>query len=251
MANYTIAKEYTLPSNGDIYAVPFEGRVKLRSMTVQEEMKRMNQGGSANATLCEIIDDCLVTELPISVYDMAIPDYEFLLHKLRVVSYGKTYKMLIGCPHCKSQQSYSADLEELEVVPVDVEEYQQLLSFKLPVSGREIKLRIPTPRLEDTIQDKVREFNKQSPDFKGDITPVMTLETLIDTVDGSKMSFIELQKLTRNMPIADYNMIIQKIEKLNSAFGLNKKIEAHCKKCGGEVLTFFRISREFFRPTIE
>ena len=251
MKNYTIAQEYTLPSNGDIYDVPFDGNVKLRSMTVQEEMKRSNRGGNANATLCEIIDDCLVTELPLSVYDMAMPDYEFLLHKLRIVTYGKSYKMFIGCPHCGSQQSVTADLSELKVVNVDKDEYQKLLCFKLPVCNKEIKLRIPTPRLEDTIQNKVKEFNKQTPEFKGDMTPVFTLETLIDTVDGNKMSYIELQKLIRNMQLADYNTIIQKIEKLNSCFGLDKRIDFTCNKCGGEVLSFFRITREFFRPTID
>ena len=50
MADYTIAEEYKLPSEGKIYSVPFDPKVKLRSMTVQEEMKRqihkiMNSNG--------------------------------------------------------------------------------------------------------------------------------------------------------------------------------------------------------------
>ena len=258
MADYTIAEEYELPSKGQIYAVPFDGRVKLRSMTVQEEMKRMNQGKSMNATLCEIIDDCLVTKLPISCYDLAVPDYEYLLHKLRIVTYGHDYKMLVGCPHCGKQQQYIANLDELNVIPLNLEEYKNNLSFTLPVCKREIKLRIPTARLQDEIASKVEDFNNQvakqaaaTDNSIGDMAPLFTLETMIESVDGAKMSYIELQQLIKNMSAADYNYIIQKMEKINTAFGLDKKIDLKCNKCGGNFSTFFRFTSEFFRPTID
>ena len=255
MADYTIAEEYELPSKGQIYAVPFDGKVKLRSMTVQEEMKRQNQGKSLNKTLCEIIDDCLITKLPISCYDLAVPDYEYLLHKLRVVTYGVDYKMIVGCPHCGTQQTIKANLDELTVKPVNLEDYRKLLSFTLPVCKKEIKLRIPSCRLQDTIQDKVEEFNEQivnsGSDFKGDMSPVFTLETMIESVDGAKMSYIELQQLIKRMSAADYNYIVQKMEKVNTAFGLDKKIDLKCNKCGGKFSTFFRFSTEFFRPSID
>lgn len=253
--NYTIAEEYELPSKGKIYAVPFDGKVKLRSMTVQEEMRRLNKSKSMNSTLCEIIDSCLITKLPISSYDLAVPDFEYLLHKLRVVTYGPEYKMLVGCPHCGKQQQYTADLDALKVRTLDAEEYKKLLTFQLPVCKKEIKLRIPTARLEDTIADKVAEFNKQLEEqgssFDGDMAPIFTLETMIESVDGAKMSFIDLETLVKHMSSADYNYIIQKLEKVNSAFGLDKKIDLKCSKCGGKFSTFFRISREFFRPTID
>ena len=249
--NYTIAEDYELPSKGQIYPVPFDGKVKLRSMTVAEEMKRLNQGKSLNATLCEIIDDCLITKLPLSSYDLAAPDYEYLLHKLRVVTYGPDYKMLVGCPHCGKQQEYTANLDELKLKEFNVEEYKNNLTFKLPVCKKEIKLKIPTPRLQDTIQDKTENFNKEAKNFDGDISPLFTLETVIDSVDGSKMSYIELQELIKHMSAADYNYIIQKLEKVNNAFGLNKKIDLKCNKCGGSFSTFFRFTSEFFRPTID
>lgn len=251
MADYTIAEEYVLPSEGKIYGVPFDPKVKLRSMTVQEEMKRLSVDGNSNRTLCEIIDDCLITKLPISCYDLAVPDYEYLLHKLRVVSYGKDYKMFVGCPHCGQQQPYTADLDTLKVNTISVEEYQKQLVFKLPVSKKEIKLRIPTARLEDTIKDKIDEFNKEQPSYQGNIAPLITMETMIESVNGSKMSYIELQQLIKNMSVADYNYLDQKLQKLNSCFGLDKRIDIKCSKCKGSFSTFFRFSTEFFRPSID
>ena len=38
---YTIAESYTLPSKGLVYEKPVNPKVTLRSMTVEEEMKRL------------------------------------------------------------------------------------------------------------------------------------------------------------------------------------------------------------------
>lgn len=251
MANYTIAEEYTLPSQGKIYNVPFDPKVRLRSMTIQEVMRRQNKTKSNNAILCEIIDDCLVTKLPISCYDLAYPDYEYLLHKLRVVTHGTNYPIEVGCPHCDSYQKVDINLDELQFKEVDMEEFNKHLIFKLPTCGKEIKLRIPTARLDDTIENKISEFEKMAPDNELDMTPVFRLETMIDTVDGSKMSYIELQELIKHLSYADYNYIDQKIDKLKTCFGLNKKIDLKCKKCGGDFSTFFRFTTEFLRPQID
>lgn len=40
--DYIISEEYTLPSHGKIYSKPVKEVVKLRSMTTNEEMKRLS-----------------------------------------------------------------------------------------------------------------------------------------------------------------------------------------------------------------
>jgi wobble nucleotide-excising tRNase len=45
---------------------------------------------------------------------MALGDYEFLLHKLRIVTYGPEYKMALTCPYCGKEFETTADLEQLE-----------------------------------------------------------------------------------------------------------------------------------------
>ena len=67
--------------------------IKIRSMTTEEEMKRLGYTEQPYKMLSEIIDDCLVDKPGISTYDMCLGDYEFLLHKLRVVTYGSDYKI--------------------------------------------------------------------------------------------------------------------------------------------------------------
>jgi hypothetical protein len=86
MNNYSIAEEYTLPSLGKVYTQKINPLVKLRSMTTEEEMKRLSPSERQYKNLCDIIDDCIVEPIGISAYDMCIADYQFLLHKLRIVT---------------------------------------------------------------------------------------------------------------------------------------------------------------------
>ena len=116
MADYTIAEEYKLPSEGKIYSVPFDPKVKLRSMTVQEEMKRQSAGG--NATLCEIIDDCLITKLPISCYDLAIPDYEYLSEQ-DMLSNMPDKAFIVILDHLEDPHNFGAIIRTCEAAGVD------------------------------------------------------------------------------------------------------------------------------------
>lgn len=260
MADYTISEEYVLPSKGKIYDIPFDPRVKLRPMTIAEVMKRQSKGPSINWTLCDIIQDCLITKLPIPVYDLAVPDFEFLLYKLRIVTHGKDYKMSVGCPHCKDAgrsylQQYTADLDALKVVTLDdegvAEKLENCREFKLPICGSTIKLRIPTPRLQDMIQNKIDDFNKKDPENTTDMSILFTLETMIEAVDGRKLGYIELQQLIKKMHAHDYNFLSQKLNKLTALFGINKLVQVKCPKCGGEFQSIFRVTSEFFGPSID
>ena len=91
MSNITIQEEYSLPSKGMLYGKSFDPLVKLRSMTVAEEMKRLTATDYPYKNMSEIIDDCIINKLPISTYDMCLGDYQYLLHRLRVVTSGPDY----------------------------------------------------------------------------------------------------------------------------------------------------------------
>ena len=113
--NYTIMETYTLPSEGLIYDVVVNPEVELRSMSARDEMKRLNPTSTPFKTLADIIEGCMLEKPAIHVYDMAIGDYEYLLHKLRIVTYGKEYKLELVCPNCGETVEVEADLESLEL----------------------------------------------------------------------------------------------------------------------------------------
>ena len=247
--NYTICEDYMLPSEAKIYDAQFDPRIKLRSMTVREEMKRQSHSQYTHRNLCEIIDACLLTKLPISCYDMAMADYEYLLHKLRVVTYSPDYKMVVGCPHCNSVHNSTMNLDELKIKPFNADKFKSLLDFELPASKTRIKLKLKTPRISDNIEIKVKDFKKQNPTFDLDPTPLIKLQEMIDLVEGQKLSYVELENFINNLSARDYNYIINKIDAANTSFGINTQVVLKCTKCGDDILTFFRFGPEFFRPS--
>lgn len=245
---FTIAEDFELPSKAKVYEVQFDPHVKLKSMTLRDEMKRTSQNATPHRNLCEIIDGCLLTKLPISAYDLCIGDYEYLLHKLRIVTYGPEYKMVVGCPHCTSVYEAKTNLDELKVKEFNIKDLEESLRFILPVCKREIKLKLQTPRILDSIDAKVKEV-KRKDKVNYDPTAFITLQETIELVDNVKLGYIELENFINQLGAKDANFILNKINKSNSFIGLDTSIDVTCSSCGGDIKTFFRFGSEFFRPS--
>ena len=127
--NYTIAESYELPSKGQIYDVEVNPMIELRSMTARDEMKRLSPSATPFKTLADIIEGCMLEKPAVHVYDMAVGDYEYLLHKLRIITYGPKYKMSVGCPYCLKQHDIEANLEDLEIKDFDQDKFNSLKTF--------------------------------------------------------------------------------------------------------------------------
>jgi len=246
----TIQEEYSLPSKGMLYGQKFDPLVKLRSMTVAEEMKRLTATDYPYKTMSEIIDDCILNKLPISAYDMCLGDYQYLLHKLRVVTYGPDYKLTMACPFCGELFDFTLDLDSLEVHEYD-DEVPELLQVDLPASKHLITLRLQTPRELDRIENKKKDMKKQFPDMKTDPTLLLNIESLIDTIDGQPINVATIQNFVESLPMRDTNILLQRANKLNEKVGVETMITAHCPNCNHDVIAPFRFTNEFFRPEID
>ena len=250
MKDYTIAEEYTLPSLGKIYDVKVNPEVKLRSMTTEDEMKRLAPSEKGFKLLCEIIDDCLVDDPGISSYDMCLGDQQFLLHKLRVVTYGADYPLVTKCQYCGSSTKQIVDLDSL-AVRTYTEEIEKYKEFDLPVSKKHIKLKLQTPRILDDVQSRKRELMKKNPSMLGEPAFLFTLQAIIDEVDGEKLGPAELEQFVRKLPMKDTNYIVKKSEKLNESIGVDLHFDANCTVCRLDYPATFRTTKDFFGPDID
>lgn len=251
MNNYSIAEEYTLPSNGKVYTENVNPVIKIRSMTTQEEMKRLAPSERAYKNICEIIDDCLVEDPGISAYDMCLADYQFLLHKLRVVTYGSDYNTSSMCPYCASENSGSVNLNDLPVTYYNRDDFAKLSEFVLPVTKKKITIRMQTPRMIDDVTAQSKELQKKSKGAAGDTAFLFTLQNLIDTIDEKKVDPIKKEDFVRNLPMMDTNYIMKHAQKLVESFGLDTSIVKTCPVCGLDYTSSFRITAEFFGPSID
>ena len=250
--DYTIAQEYTLPSEGKVYTQngDVKSRLKLRSMTTVEEMKRLNHSDRPNKLIAEIIDDCLLEDIGISAYDMCLPDFQYALHKLRVVTYGPEYKVQTTCPFCASSNEHVMNLEALNVTPFDEELFNKYSEFVLPLSKDTIKLRLQTPRLLDNVKLQSKEMKKKNPSG-GEPSFLLTLESLIDTVNDKRMEKFKMPGYLSKLPMRDTNYSLKAAEKLNNSFGIDGEMFHTCNICGLDYTSNFRTTSEFFGPSID
>ena len=247
--NYTIMEGCTLPSKGLIYDQKVNPNIELRSMTARDEMKRLNPSATPLKTLADIIENCCIEKPAIHVYDMAVGDYEFLLHKLRIVTYGPEYKVSVTCPYCGEGVDTSAKLDELEVKEFDAEEFEAIRTFTLPVGGQIVSLKFNTPRALDSIENRAKEMKRKAKGAEINVDTYAQMLYVIDTVDGKKLSQLDLEYFINELPARDMNAIINHSDKLNNYVGLENLLSITCPKCGEESNTFFRFGPEFFRPT--
>lgn len=252
MSNYTISEFGTLPSEGKIYKGNVNPRVRLRSMTTEEEMRRLAPTEYQYNTIASIIDDCMIDDMGISAYDLHVGDYQYLLHKLRVVTYGNAYPSFSICPVCGRVNRIDLNLDEIPVIEFNEEEFNNLLTVELPVTKNKITLKYTTPRDLDEIDEEERKFNKENPENSINIRYLITLRHAISTVNGQLMDRVRLDQFLRKLPMKDTNVIYQHMIKINEKVGIDTKIDNKCSdpKCGAEYATTFRITPEFFGPTI-
>lgn len=249
MLNYTMTGTYTLPSLGKVYGnKDVKPDFTLRSMTTAEEMRRLNASERQYKVLADIIDDCMTENIGISAYDLCMADFQYVLHKLRVVTYGKQYKMSTKCPFCGNDNSGEIDLDEMVVKSFD-SEFEDLFNIELPVTKMNIRLRMQSPRSIDDAEVRSREMKRRSPNMSGDPAFLTSIQSIIDEIDGKKFNIVEHGEIIKNLPMRDTNYIINCSTKINNSFGLDTSLECKCDRCRLDYTSPFRFTSEFFRPT--
>ena len=246
---YTLTGNYTLPSLGKIYDVDVNPNVKIRSMTVAEEMKRLNSSDRPYKNIADIIDDCLIDKPGISSYDMCLGDFQFLLHKLRVVTYGTKYKLSSKCPHCGFTNYGEIDLNDMSVSSY-TDEIAKYFEIELPNSGDRIKLRMQTPRILDDITIRTKEMASKRKSPSKDSAFLFNIESVIDLVNGEKLDIFKKSDYVKSLAMGDTNYILAAMNRLNDGIGLDTNLLNTCDFCGLDYDSPFRITPEFFRPTI-
>lgn len=244
--NTRIAEAFTLPSKGLIYEEKVNPDIILGSMKTKHEMMRLSASENNNKIMADIIDDCIVGNPGISSYDMCLGDFQYLMYKLRTVTFGPEYEMYGICPYCGSEISILVNLDELAVHEYD-DELADMLEVKLPESGYEVTLTLQTPRILDSIHRKVNESKRRR---KGNENPALlyNITTSITHLDGEEPNPFSLEEIIKDLPMKDTNILLNRINEINSKIGVDLDVDATCSECGRYFVAPFRIYTSFFRP---
>lgn len=245
--NIRIAETFTLPSKGLIYDEEVNPEVTLSSMKTKHEMLRLSATEDSQKIMSSIIDDCIVNDIGISSYDLCLGDFQFLMYKLRVVTFGPEYEFGTVCPYCGFENTVSVNLDEMEVKEFD-NSLLDALTFKLPKSGNEITLTLQTPRIIDKNQKLAKEYKKRHKGSNENAIYLYTIVSSIAYIDGEVPDRIMLEEWVRDLPLADTNALVNRIDEINAKIGIDLGMEDNCALCKNKFKFPFRITSSFFRP---
>lgn len=243
-----IREEYTLPSNGNLYNGSKNATVTLRAMTTMDEKTRLSSSGFTSVV--NLLNSCVVAPEVFDASELKMFDVEFLLYKLRTVTYGNIYKVKAFCDHCGKFVDIDVDLDSLEVnfVPDDFTEPFDI--GELPVSGDKLECRILS--IADSIEmakESQRILNKYK-DYSGDPSFVLSYKYMIYSVNGEILPDFKKQAYVENMHAMDLRYLDEMTGSMVNDFGLNTLIDTECPICGNPLLFDLPINDEFFRPKI-
>lgn len=247
MADTRIAEVFTLPSKGLIYEEEVNPEVVLSSMTTRHEMLRLSVAEDSQKIMAQIIDDCIESDLGISAYDLCLGDFQYLMFMLRVVTFGNDYELKGKCPFCGFEQNTKVILDDLEVKEYD-ESLLDLLEVDLPKTGSKVKLTLQTPRMLDRISSKVREYKRRHKDTDENPVILFNIMSSIEEIDGETPNAFTLEEWVKDLPLADTNLLVNRIDLINSKIGIDLFVEGECKICKTTYQVPFRINETFFRP---
>lgn len=247
MENYNISESFILPSLGRIYNPSVAPEVTLRSMNTNDEMRRLAPSEYQYKQMSDVIDNCILSGPEISSYDMCLGDYQFLLHRLRMVTYGDELSIKTRCPYCKFDNDDVLKLSELPIIQYN-EELNSLFEIELPVTKKIVKLRYQTPRMLDNISQGARDLKKRVKDKNQDFSLLLSLTSMIDTIDGIKHDRTKLESWARELPMKDTNAIYSAATKINNSIGVETELTISCALCGTEYKYSFRPGPDFFNP---
>jgi len=245
----TGAAEYvTLPSRGKIYTPAINPEILLDSMTTINEQQRIAPSDLSYKPLSDILDECIKNEFPMSAYDLCIGDWQFLLYKLRAVTYGAQLKLNVKCPVCLSQHEVIVSLDDLDIIN-DMEKIEELRTITLPKTGQIVTLKMQTPRGLDQIARKTKDFRQRRKGTSEDPTFIYNIENCIGMIDGVLPDPATFDDWVKALPMMDTITILNASKALNETIGVDNDLALTCETCGQTYKTQFQITSEFFRPT--
>lgn len=242
----TLSKEVDVPSNGW-----FGGpkKVTLRAMMVSEE--KILYTAKDFSFIKKIVKACCIEPKDLDMKTLHPNDLIYLLHAIRLITFGDTYKDERKCPYCGLKQDIEINISEMEMTQLDTEGLADRLKVKLPLDGSTLQLKMLSQGEIDEIDRKVANaVQKGIVKDAGGHEYMLKLCKILDEKDGEpfesdkhKLAFIE--KLT-SRDLAAIQATINKIE-----FGFDTTVYRECIGCGEEMEVKGTICPEFFHPTTE
>lgn len=251
ITNIKTQETFTLPSKGLIYDKQenIPASITLRRMTTKEDKMRM-RNESEDTIRRDILQACIL-DPGVDAGKLKIADANFLLFNLRVLSLlDDKYKLQMVCPNCNTSFIHEINLSTLNIDYLNKDKLKDL-KLKLPISGLDIELKLPS--LNDIIQigTKLREYFNRFPEAdRSEAIYLTSALVYIKTINKQTMISEEIEDWLENLDILDNRALRKRLGEVDDLFGINTDMKCKCPSCQFEMSHGLPITNELFNPSL-
>jgi len=238
-----------LPSKGLLYKTDDEdineGFILLTKMTPKDEevlsTKEFLDKGVATRM---ILDNCIQSD--IDAKDLLTFDSNYLLFKLRAMSYGTDYKISMKCPECGGKFKSTVDISKLSFEEIP-DGFVEPIEIKLEDTGYTVTSMLP--RMFHT--ERLYEVKKAKKIREGEVDTSLTDNMLALTLgiyddEGLEVPRADWREFFESIPTSDRAQITDET-KLDSGIDKIDGLKCPYANCQEDFSGSVPITAEFFR----
>lgn len=240
----SIQESFPLPGY-TLYGDKMPKEITLRAMTTVEEKLRL--AGTGYDVIPQLIQACCLDE-DVDMYELKLFDIQYLMYKLRIVTYGSDYHVKMICPTCGKEMDIHVDLDKLEIKQLPDDFVEPFEIGPLPVSGDVLTCKIPTIKEYLDIMKEGKRILSKNPNYVGDPTFILNYQSEIVEINGERKEPYKIRQYVEQMHAKDLRYFDSKYEPMQSLYGLDTVVFETCPHCNNEVVFDLPVNEEFFRP---
>ena len=242
-----------IPSEGKVYppgtVLHNKKTLQIKAMTAREEdilsSRPLIQQGTV---ISHLIQACLMDK-SVNVRDMLLGDRNALMVSVRITGYGSRYEADSSCPECGERSSQEFNLSELEIKRLSIDPVtpgENLFSFTLPVTGKEVQFRFLTGADEEERTIAADRKKKLMPDLKIEANVTGRLEQSVVSV-GGVIDKNKVNQFISNMPAQDSRALRSYV--IKNEPGIDMSAWMRCPRCSETSRINLPVGSNFFWPS--
>lgn len=234
-----------LPSKGLLSNIPSEIVIKA----IQRKDKKKMLLSETDDILLSLLQYSIVSPQDFNVYNLLPFESEYLLYRLRVLTYGNEHTFKERCPYCGHVNEVEIDLNDIAIKEVP-DNFSMVFDVPpLPVSGAVLKCKLLSEGERKEIAKRSKELRENTGDKSVDID--MIWESRIVSINGNNsLAPIEITKFLDELTDYDSEYFMEYYSKYEGNYGLQTKLQFKCDSCNAHVESNMPSIYTFFRPTI-
>ena len=229
LSNVTTTQDWRplkLPSRGLAY-VDCDESIMIKPFTFAQERKLRSIKSAAHGvkTINSLVEDCTQG---LDFASMTLEDKNYILFKLREISYGESYVVSHQCGDCGALNKLTVNISEVPVTYAE-DDYKEPFTITLPDTKQEV--RFVTPRCKD---------EKYFEDAERLTDNLWRFALSVSTYSEQKV----LKAFFEATTVRDIAFFREKL--MENHYGMNKSMSYECASCGEVTESLIPFSESFF-----